>query len=187
MVYTTVWRRRCFRLVSVKAMMKRHRAESIQLSQVFTLGRLTTQVMSGEYCFGDGIPYNLVKRWVKNRARRTEELLKWNRNQFLWLVGLLAGLIESCLRKVLVKRRNSHTQPVRVLGQSLLKISSSGPLFYGTRGLSWRPCKQNPALRPKCETVEGLKLRSVRNTSLKVAVQGPAVRPIPYVSIYVCM
>jgi hypothetical protein len=41
--------------------------------------------------------------------------------------------------------------------------------------------KQNPALRLKCRTVEGLKYKSVHNSSLKVMVQGPAVRPTPCV------
>jgi hypothetical protein len=46
---------------------------------------------------------------------------------------------QSYLQKVPKKRWISHTHPMQVWGHSLLKISSPGPLLYGTKRLSWCP------------------------------------------------
>jgi hypothetical protein len=62
-----------------------------------------------------------------------------------------------CERCLETDESATHTHPMRVWGHGLLKIPSPGPLSHGTRRLSWRPCKQNPALHSKCGTVEALK------------------------------
>jgi hypothetical protein len=48
---------------------------------------------------------------------------------------------QSDLRKVLRKRWISHTQPIWLWGYDLLNVSPFGPLIYGARWLSRRPCK----------------------------------------------
>jgi hypothetical protein len=70
----------------------------------------------------------------------------------------------------------NHTHPIQVRGHSLPKLPSPEPLFYRTRWLSWRPCRQNPTLHSKCTIVEGLKLRAMHNIPLMVAVQGPPLK-----------
>jgi hypothetical protein len=45
----------------------------------------------------------------------------------------------SNLWKVPTRRRISHTYPVWLWGHSLFKISSPGPVLYGTKWLLWRP------------------------------------------------
>lgn len=61
------------------------------------------------------------------------------------------------------------------------KVAKQCIQCYYTRRVLRRPFKQNPALYSKCRVAEALKQRSKRNRSLKVAVQGPAVTPTPYV------
>jgi hypothetical protein len=47
----------------------------------------------------------------------------------------------SNLWKVPTRRRISHTFPMWLWGHSLFKISSPGPVLYGTKWLLWRPHK----------------------------------------------
>lgn len=135
------------------------------------LGRLTTQVMNGKHCFGDGIPYNLVedyrrfgwywiRRWAKKTSKKNRGTVKIKQKPVL-----VAGRVtyrtlsprrtplqnrtdrKSYLQKMLVKRLSSHTH---ILCEC---EAMTGPLLPGTRRLTWRLCKQNSALRPKCDTV----------------------------------
>jgi hypothetical protein len=48
------------------------------------------------------------------------------------------------LRTMPGKRRISHTHPTWLWGYSLFKISSPGPVFYGTKWLLW--CTMNKVL-----------------------------------------
>jgi hypothetical protein len=45
------------------------------------------------------------------------------------------------LWKVPRRRWISHTYPVWLWGHSLFKISSPGPVLYGTKWILWRPHK----------------------------------------------
>jgi hypothetical protein len=58
----------------------------------------------------------------------------------------------------MVPRRRwiSHTYSMLLWGHSLLKISSPGPLFYGTNWLLWRPHEQGPTFHSKCRINKGL-------------------------------
>jgi hypothetical protein len=40
-------------------------------------------------------------------------------------------------------------------GHNLFKISSPGPVFYGTKCLLWRPLKQSPTFHSKCRIEKG--------------------------------
>jgi hypothetical protein len=50
----------------------------------------------------------------------------------------------------------SHTHPIWLWGHSLFKISSPGPVLYGTNRLLWRPHKQSPTFHSKCRINKGL-------------------------------
>jgi hypothetical protein len=60
------------------------------------------------------------------------------------------------LRKVPRKRWISCTHPMWLWGHSLFKISSPGPLFYGTKWLLWHPHKQSSTFHLKCRIDKGL-------------------------------
>jgi hypothetical protein len=88
-------------------------------------------------------------------ARRTKYLLKLNRDQLRWVIGLFTGhrylkghlfklgLTDRWphLRKVPGRRWISRTYPMLLWGCSLLKISSPGPVLHGTKWLLWHPHK----------------------------------------------
>jgi hypothetical protein len=87
-------------------------------------------------------------------ARRTKDLLELNRDQLRWVVGVLTGhcylkghLFKTGIDRwsnfwqVPTRRRISHTYPVWLWGHSLFKISSPGPVLYGTKPLLWRSHK----------------------------------------------
>jgi hypothetical protein len=106
-------------------------------------------------------------------ARRTKELLSLNRNQFQWMVEryfrtqsrnrtpFKMGLTDIPICERCLQMWNGHTHLVQVWCHGLFKISSPGTLFYGTRWLSWRLCKQIFALHSKCRAVQELN-RGVR-------------------------
>jgi hypothetical protein len=62
----------------------------------------------------------------------------------------------SRVRKVPRRRWISHTHPVWLWGCSPCKISSSGPIFHGTKWLLWRPHIQSPTLHSRCGINKGL-------------------------------
>jgi hypothetical protein len=72
-------------------------------------------------------------------------------------VGLKTGIERwPHLRTVPGKRWISHTHPTWLCNHSLFKISSPGPVFYGTKWLLWRPHKQSPTCHSKCRIDKGL-------------------------------
>jgi hypothetical protein len=88
--------------------------------------------------------------------------LKLNREQLRWVVGLFTGhcylkghLFEldwqmaPHLRRVPSRRWISHTYPMSLWGHRLFRISSPGPVLYGTKWLLWRPHKQSPTFHSK--------------------------------------
>jgi hypothetical protein len=119
--------------------------------------------------------FNFVVVWGSvtgvTTARITKDLVKLNRDQLRWVVGLFTGHCHlkgrlltllgrwPYLRKVPRKRLISHTYPMRLWGHSLFKISSPGPVFYGTKLLLRRPHKYNPTFHSKCRTDKGLTKR----------------------------
>jgi hypothetical protein len=78
-------------------------------------------------------------------ARRVKDLLKLNRDQLRWMVGLFIGHSPKRapfqtgidwwpnLWKVPRRRRISHIYPMWLWGHSLFKISSPGPVYHGTK------------------------------------------------------
>jgi hypothetical protein len=71
------------------------------------------------------------------------------------------------------KRRISHTHPMWFWGYSLFKISSPGPVLYGTKWLLWRPHKQSPTFHSKCRIDKVLrKKKGKHNRSMKITVEG---------------
>jgi hypothetical protein len=117
-------------------------------------------------------------RWTKN-------LLKLNRDQLSWVVGLLRGHFLpkrapfqigvdwwSHLRKVPRRRRISHTYSVWLWGCSSCKISSPGPDFHGTKWLLWRPHIHSPTLHSRCGINKGLIKRGITIDYWMVTVQG---------------
>jgi hypothetical protein len=95
-------------------------------------------------------------------------MLKLNRNQLRWVVGLLTGhchlnghlfklgLSNSPNCDRCQKENETATHPVWMWGPSLFKISPPGSIFHGTKWLFRRPQVQNPALRSKCGIAEGI-------------------------------
>jgi hypothetical protein len=75
---------------------------------------------------------------------------------------------ERCLGK-----DESATHPMWLWGHSLYKISSPGPVLYGTKWLLWHPLKQSPTFHSKYRINKGLIKKGKHNRSLKVTVQGP--------------
>jgi hypothetical protein len=87
-------------------------------------------------------------------AKRTKDLLKLNRDQLRWVVGLLTGhchlkghlfklgLTDNPTCERCLEEDESVTHIVcdcEAIG--LFKISSPGPVLYGTKWLLWRPQK----------------------------------------------
>jgi hypothetical protein len=54
------------------------------------------------------------------------------------------------------KRWISHTHPMWLWGYNLFKISSLGPVFYGTKWLLWGPHKLSSTFHSKCTIDKGL-------------------------------
>jgi hypothetical protein len=71
------------------------------------------------------------------------------------------------------KRWISHTHPMWLWGHSLFKISSPGPVVYGTKWLLWRLHKQSLTFHRKCRIDKGFPNKGKHNISLKVAVKWP--------------
>jgi hypothetical protein len=60
------------------------------------------------------------------------------------------------LWKVPRGRWMNHTYPMWLWSHSFFKISSHGPVSYGSKWLLWRPHKQSPTVHSKCRINKGL-------------------------------
>jgi hypothetical protein len=97
-------------------------------------------------------------------AKRSKDLLKRNRDQLRWIVGLFIGL---CHLKEHLFELGLTDDPIceRCLEEdesathalcSPFTVSSPGPVYYGAGRLLWRPHKQGPAVHLKCGIDKGL-------------------------------
>jgi hypothetical protein len=90
----------------------------------------------------------------------------------------------SNLWKVPRRRRISHTYPMWLWGHSLFKISSPGPVLYGTKWLLWRPHNWDPTFYPKCRINIGLIKRGSTIDHWRSRCRGRISWPTPYTYIH---
>jgi hypothetical protein len=113
-------------------------------------------------------------------ARKTKNLLKLNRDQVRWVVGLFTGHLSPkrtplhtgvdrwpYLQKVPWRRWISNTYPMQLWGHSIMWASS-----LQNQVTTMMPHKQSPTFHSKCRINEGVNLKGKHNRSLKVTVQG---------------
>jgi hypothetical protein len=86
------------------------------------------------------------------------------------------------LRKV-PRRWISHTYPMWLWGHSLFKISSPGPVFYGTKWLLWRPYEQSPTFHSKCRINKGVIKRGSKIDHWRSRCKGRILWSTPYAFI----
>jgi hypothetical protein len=101
------------------------------------------------------------------QAKRMKCLLKLNRDQLRWVVNYLQDIVTwkdtfsngvdrwPNLWTVPRRRWISHTCLMWLWGHSLFKISSPGPVFYGTKWLLRRTHKQSCTFHLKCRIDKG--------------------------------
>jgi hypothetical protein len=88
------------------------------------------------------------------------------------------------LWKVPTRRRISHIYPMWLWGHSLFKISSPGPVLYGTKWLLWHPLNWSPTFHSECRINKGLSYRGSTIDHWKSLCRGQILWPTPYTYIH---
>jgi hypothetical protein len=127
-------------------------------------------------------------------AIRTKDLLKLNTDQLKWVVGLftwqchLKGHLfllrltddPTCERCLEEDESATHILCDCRAISNLIKISSLGPVLYGTKWLLWRHHNQSPTFQSKYRIDKGLTKRESTIDHWRSQCKGRIIVPHPY-------